>query len=338
MSQQRCAHIFLSLIDYFLCLLRPVEVAAVMILSRASRSRDWDRLLALYLRCHFRADLLQLFGESWLRTWSVPVREKLGQVLRRRCICGEKTDQFSPTQHSRLCRECAASTRTRTKSLTTTLFYDEDVHVEVTEWTRDPIAAISSVPVGGRVQVIGDISTAYGMIMIHRAIWISGLNPERSLLSTGGFTMAVMAPLRLTDLTVVNGHRRKVLAQPKPEDAMPAIQIMNTGPAVVCIERCVIMARAGAGVLALRGHAQLRRNVFKECAHAAITTDGGTVDAVGNRFERLRSWCFQEKKPTLQTEDFVTSFKACNDIRSAAPHFYVTSEIYVTSEHESHVF
>lgn len=320
-SQQRSAHLFSSLLDYFLCLLRPTEVAAVMIVSRASRSRDWDRLLASYLRFHFRADLLQLFGESWLRTWSVPVREKLRQVLRRRCICGEKTDQFSPTQRSRLCRECADSAHTLTKSLTTTLFYDEDVHVEVTEWTRDPIAAISSVPVGGRVQVLGDISTAYGMIMIHRAIWISGLNPERSLLSTGRFTMAVMAPLRLTDLTVVNS-RCKVFVQPKPEDAMPAIQIMNTCPAVVCIERCVIMARAGAGVLVLRGHAQLRRNVFKECAHAAIAADGGTVDAVGNRFERLRSWCFQENKPTLQTEDFVTSFKARNDIRSTSRIFY----------------
>jgi len=298
-----------------------------MSLSRESHRRDWDSLLTQYMRFYYHQDCIRLFGTEWIRSWHVPIRDKLAALLNRACICGAATDHFDHVQKTRLCVDCARETYRFTYSLTTPLFYDDEAFAILDVWTQDPVALLETVPVGKRVDVNGCISAEYSNIVITQAIWICGFGTKRSTLNMGSCALIIQGSAQVTDLSICNGPRQDLLKsrwrRPDPECAYPAIQIMPVAYYLnVSIAGCFISGRAGAGILALGGHVRLRHNYFKWCAHAAIAVcHGGTVHAVGNRFRRLLSCCFQTGSRPNDWEDFVATFRANNHILSRSPHF-----------------
>lgn len=345
------ASMFITLINFFVCFLRPLEVRALISLSRESYSRDWDGLLTQYMRFYYHQDFSRMFGLEWLRSWQAPIRSKLAAVLNRACVCGAATDRFEHLRSTRLCVECARLTLSATHSLTTPLFYDEEVYATLNMWTPDPVALLETVPIGKRVEVDGSIVVDYENIVITRAIWISGLGRKRSILRMGSFGMIVRSSVYVTDLCIVNGlcelaresifesHRESLREsswkQPKLKDAHHAVEIIPFDCyQTVSISGCFISGRAGVGVFVLGGvHVILRHNYFKWCAYAAISvTHGGTVHAVGNRFRRLLTWCFQTNARPDDVTDFVAAFRANNDIRSRSPHFWFPSPRQLTQK------
>lgn len=316
------ASMFITLIDYFLSFLRPLEVRALMCLSRESSSRHWDNLLNQYMRFYYHQECNRLFGPEWIRSWLVPVRTKLATVLNRVCICGAVTDQFDFVGKQRLCIECAREAGyNNTCSLTTPLFYDEDVFATVNMWTQDPVALLETIPTGKRVEVDGSIVTDYDSIVIENAIWISGVSAKKSQLRMGCYALVIRASVYVTDLCMSSGHDQGW--QPTRREAHPAVQVLPLHDfTTVRISDCLISNRAGSGILVHGGHVLLLKNHFRRCAYSAITCNGGTVEAVHNRFRRLSSWCFQENQRSADVMDTIAKFRANNEIRSRAPHFY----------------
>ena len=333
------ASMFITCMDYFVCFLRPLEVRALMSLSRESRSRDWERLLTQYMRFYYHQDFIRLFGMEWVLSWQAPVRTKLAAVLNRACVCGAVTDHFDHVVRTRLCVPCARATLSFAPSLTTPLFYDDEVYATVNMWTPDPVALLQSVPIGKRVEVDGVIVVEYDNIMIAHAIWISGLGSKRSTLRMGCFGLILRGSVYVTDLGISNGpyarscgrcecaceHTCKLLwPRPTLRDAHHAVVVIPFEyDQTVKISNCFISGRAGAGVHVLGSvHVILRHNYFKWCAYAAISVSReGTVHAMGNRFRRLRTWCFQTNARPDDAKDFIATFLANNDIRSPSPHF-----------------
>jgi hypothetical protein len=279
------ASMFITFIDYFICFLRPAEVQKLITLSRESASRRWENLLNQYMRYFYLDEYNRTVGN--FSAWLVPVRTKLAAFLNRVCICGAVTDQFDFVEKKRLCAECARLARCTTRSLTTPLFYDEEVYATVNMWTQDPVALIETVPTGKRVEIDGSIIIEYDNIMVENAIWISGINKKRSKLRMGSFSMSFRASVYLTDLSISNGSTYMPWY---PQDAHPAIQVMRplrNDFHTVRISDCRITSRTGVGILVLGSHVVLRKNRFQWCARSAIECHGGTVDAVHNRFRRL---------------------------------------------------
>jgi hypothetical protein len=323
-TRQHYASMFVTLFNYFICFLRPVEVNAIMSLCRDSYNRDWDHLLKLYMRFYYHQDSARLFGADWFSSWDAPIREKLSKVLNRSCICGAVTDHFDHVSKIRLCFECSRDAMCFTCSLTTPLFYDEEVYADLNQWTQDPVGLLETIPTGKRVHIEGSIFAEYDNIQIDNAIWISGVNHKKSSLHTGHFTTVIRASVRLTDCSITNGDSNDYWLRPEPPNAHPAIQIMPMGycQSTVLISGCFISGLAGEGILVLGGHCILRKNYFKWCSHSAISCKGGTVDAVGNKFRKLMSSCLQDHVGPDDVHEVIAKFRAANDIRCRPPHFY----------------
>ena len=322
-TRQHYATMFITFFNYFICFLRPREVQAIMAVCRDSSSRDWDHLLKLYMRFYYHQDCVRLFGADWFSSWGAPIREKLAKVLNRSCICGAVTDHFDYVRKIRLCFDCARDALCFTCSLTTPLFYDEEVFADLNIWTQDPVALLETVPTGKRVNIEGSIIAEYDNIQIDNAIWISGINYKLSLLHTGHFTLVIGASVRLTDCSITNGVPHGYWHRPEPRNAHPALQIIPThhSQSTVLMSDCFISGLAGVGVHIMGGHCILRKNYFKWCASSAISCNGGTVDAVGNKFRRIMSYCLQDNARPDDVQEVVTQFKAANDIRCRPPHF-----------------
>lgn len=317
------ASMFITFIDYFLSFLRPLEVRALMCLSRESSSRHWDNLLNRYMRFYYHQECNRLFGPEWIRSWLVPVRTKLTAVLNRVCLCGVLTDQFDFVGKHRLCVECARETGfNNTCSLTTPLFYDEEVFATVNMWTQDPVALLETIPTGKRVEVDGSIVADYDSIIVENAIWISGVGTKKSRLQMGSFTLVIRASVYVTDLCISGGHSHRAWDWPRGTNPVVQVMPLRHSLTTVRISDCLISNRAGGGILVLGGHVILFKNHFRRCAYAAIKCNGGTVEAVHNRFRRLLSWCFRENPRPTDVMDTVAKFRANNDIHSRRPHFY----------------
>jgi len=294
-TNRRYASMFITFIDYFLTFLRPLEVRALMCLSRESGSRHWNNLLNHYMRFYYHQECNRLFGSEWNRSWFAPVRTKLAAVLNRVCVCGAVTDQFDFLSKQRLCVECAREVGNEvgsTCSLTTPLFYDEEVFASVNLWTEDPVALLESIPTGKRVEVDGSIVADYDSIVLENAIWISGT--KKSRLRMGSFALVIRASVYITDLYISSGissgiSRDNHCASDWRRGAHPAVQVLpprHEHP-TVRISDCLISNRAGAGILVLGAHVQLLKNQFRRCGCSAIICNGGTVEALHNRFRRL---------------------------------------------------
>lgn len=330
-ARRHYASMFITFIDYFLYYLRPLEVRALMSMSRESNSRHWDHLLNQYMRFYYLEECNRLFGGEWIRSWLAPVRTKLATILNRTCLCGAVTDLFDFVGKKRLCFVCAREAGYDTRSLTTPLFYDEHVFATVNQWTQDPVALIETIPIGKRLEVDGSIVLEYDSIMVDNAIWISGLSSKKSNLRLGYCTLVIRASVYITDLCISGGYdnnsawnRPRVAHLPvRARDlAIGGIRVTPLCDlTTVRISDCCISNRVGAGVLVVGGHVLLRKNHFRRCAQSAIVCNGGTVEAVHNWFRHLMSWCLLELHRPSDVEEKIAKFRSTNDIRSRAPHF-----------------
>jgi hypothetical protein len=254
---KKVAGMFASSIDFFSVFLRPVELAAVMSVCRETSGRHWETLLEYYMRFFYKQDLARLFGVGWLSEWDLPIRGKLQALLKRQCLCGHRTDFFDPNTRRRMCVGCAYYFAKRgIKSLTTALFYDDQVYLEVNVWSVTAFDDIAKVPLGKRVKVVGRLSTAYDILMINAPIWIDGIDFRRSAIPA--VQVVINAAVRMTDVSVIGsvGH------PDRPVVWAPHTLTQDS----VYIADCLIRSFEGQEAIGndkLR-HLQLHRNVYEQ--------------------------------------------------------------------------
>lgn len=261
--RKKMAAVFASSIDFFSVFLRPAELAAVMSVCRETAGRHWDHLLDRYLRFFYKEDLARLFGVDWLRDWRAPVREKLQTLISRQCRCGTRTDYFNPDGRRRMCIGCAYYFTTHTiKSVTTALFYDDAVYLEVNVWNTHAFADIAKVPLGKRVKIVGRLSTAYDVLRVTEPIWIDGVDFKQSVIPAG--QVVISAAVRMTDVSVVGSV--PVLGWMVPASG-PVVWMSHTfAQDTVYIADCLIRSIKGRNTVGWEEgrHMQLHRNVYKQ--------------------------------------------------------------------------
>ena len=259
----KMAAIFASSIDLFSVFLRPVELAAVMSVCRETAGRHWENLLDRYMRFFYKQDLARLFGVDWLRDWHAPVREKLQTLLNRQCRCGVRTDYFNPDSRRRMCIGCAYYfTKHDVKSLTTALFYDDAVYLEVNAWSPYAFTDISNVPLGKRVKIVGRLSTAYDLLRLTEPIWIDGIDFKRSVIPA--MQVIISAAVRMTDVSVVGSVPIVGLMAPA---SGAVVWISHTfAQDTVYLADCLVKAVKGRDTVGWEEgrHMQLHRNVYEQ--------------------------------------------------------------------------